>query len=155
MTSPPGDGTAPETGAGAGADARTESDGRTEPEARTEPGTRTEPETRTEPDGRTEPRAGAGPEAVADADAEAEEGAERGAEGGRDPRRVLVDPAGPVLVEGPVEVELPDGSTACSDRFMVALCTCRRSRTQPWCDSSHRRRTPPGRGSPGSGPHSG
>ncbi|NNG89276.1 CDGSH iron-sulfur domain-containing protein [Streptomyces cacaoi] len=100
---------------------------------------------------------------MADADAEAEEGAERGAgggagggaEGGRDPRRVLVDPAGPVLVEGPVEVELPDGSTACSDRFMVALCTCRRSRTQPWCDSSHRRRTPPGRGSPGSGPHSG
>lgn len=153
MTSPPGDGTAPETGSGAGADARTE------PEARTEPGTRTEP------DARTEPRAGApSPDAVADADAEAEEGAERGAErgaeGGRDPRRVLVDPAGPVLVEGPVEVELPDGSTACSDRFMVALCTCRRSRTQPWCDSSHRRRTPPGRGSPGSGspgagPHSG
>ncbi|MFD5889719.1 CDGSH iron-sulfur domain-containing protein [Streptomyces sp. NPDC060334] len=24
-----------------------------------------------------------------------------------------------------------------SDRFMVALCTCRRSRTYPWCDTSH------------------
>ncbi|MFF8334388.1 CDGSH iron-sulfur domain-containing protein [Streptomyces cacaoi] len=141
MTSPPGDGTAPETGAGAGADARAGAGA----DARAGAGA----------DARTEPRAEAGPDAVADADAEAEEGAGGGAEGGRDPRRVLVDPAGPVLVEGPVEVELPDGSTACSDRFMVALCTCRRSRTQPWCDSSHRRRTPPGRGSPGSGPHSG
>ncbi|MFC9593875.1 CDGSH iron-sulfur domain-containing protein [Streptomyces sp. NPDC056944] len=27
-----------------------------------------------------------------------------------------------------------------SDRFMVAVCTCRRSRTYPWCDTSHRRR---------------
>ncbi|MFF5505060.1 CDGSH iron-sulfur domain-containing protein [Streptomyces roseolus] len=51
-----------------------------------------------------------------------------------------LDTAGPVLVEGPVEVELADGSLARSDRFMVALCTCRRSRTYPWCDTSHRRR---------------
>lgn len=55
-------------------------------------------------------------------------------------RRVSLDTAGPVLVEGPVEVELADGSLARSDRFMVALCTCRRSRTYPWCDTSHRRR---------------
>ncbi|MFJ9360825.1 CDGSH iron-sulfur domain-containing protein [Streptomyces mirabilis] len=26
-----------------------------------------------------------------------------------------------------------------SDRFCVALCTCRRSRTYPWCDTSHRK----------------
>ncbi|AXE25327.1 MULTISPECIES: CDGSH iron-sulfur domain-containing protein [Streptomyces] len=57
----------------------------------------------------------------------------------RTPRRVLVDPHGPVLVEGPVEVETPDGIRR-SDRFMVALCTCRRSRTLPWCDTSHRPR---------------
>lgn len=49
---------------------------------------------------------------------------------------------GPLLVEGPVEVTLEDGTTVSSDRFCVALCTCRRSRIYPWCDTSHRRRTP-------------
>ncbi|MGI5400990.1 CDGSH iron-sulfur domain-containing protein [Streptomyces sp. CA-135486] len=56
------------------------------------------------------------------------------------PRRVTLTKDGPMLVEGPVEVVLDDGSTAVSDRFTVALCTCRRSRTYPWCDTSHRRR---------------
>ncbi|MFB7462677.1 CDGSH iron-sulfur domain-containing protein [Streptomyces sp. NPDC056224] len=51
-----------------------------------------------------------------------------------------VDPKGPVLIEGPVEMVLEDGTVARSDRFMVAVCTCRRSRTYPWCDTSHRRR---------------
>ncbi|MFE6840071.1 CDGSH iron-sulfur domain-containing protein [Streptomyces sp. NPDC057705] len=55
-------------------------------------------------------------------------------------RRVSVDPEGPVLVEGPVEILLDDGTVARSDRFLVAVCTCRRSRTYPWCDTSHRRR---------------
>ncbi|MFG2983859.1 CDGSH iron-sulfur domain-containing protein [Streptomyces sp. NPDC048258] len=55
-------------------------------------------------------------------------------------RRVAVDPQGPVLVEGPVEIVLDDGTVARSDRFVVALCTCRRSRTYPWCDTSHRPR---------------
>ncbi|MGW6686224.1 CDGSH iron-sulfur domain-containing protein [Streptomyces sp. NPDC054961] len=55
-------------------------------------------------------------------------------------RRVSVEPRGPVLVEGPVEIVLDDGTVARSDRFMVAVCTCRRSRTYPWCDTSHRRR---------------
>ncbi|MFD9032718.1 CDGSH iron-sulfur domain-containing protein [Streptomyces sp. NPDC059567] len=55
-------------------------------------------------------------------------------------RRVAVDPKGPVLVEGPVEIVLDDGTVARSDRFMVAVCTCRRSRTYPWCDTSHRPR---------------
>ncbi|MER6448123.1 CDGSH iron-sulfur domain-containing protein [Streptomyces venezuelae] len=55
-------------------------------------------------------------------------------------RRVSLEPQGPVLVEGPVEVVAADGTVARSDRFMVALCTCRRSRTYPWCDTSHRRR---------------
>lgn len=45
-----------------------------------------------------------------------------------------------MLVEGPVEVTLEDGTTVSSDRFCVALCTCRRSRIHPWCDTSHRRR---------------
>ncbi|OKI51996.1 CDGSH iron-sulfur domain-containing protein [Streptomyces sp. MJM1172] len=64
-----------------------------------------------------------------------------GREGAAAPaRRVRVDPEGPVLVEGPVEIALDDGTVARSDRFMVAVCTCRRSRAYPWCDTSHRRR---------------
>ncbi|MFD4239192.1 CDGSH iron-sulfur domain-containing protein [Streptomyces sp. NPDC058542] len=58
------------------------------------------------------------------------------------PRRVVVNREGPILVEGPVEVVVDDGTTARSDRFVVAICTCRRSRTYPWCDTSHRRRKP-------------
>ncbi|MEU9955140.1 CDGSH iron-sulfur domain-containing protein [Streptomyces sp. NPDC050982] len=53
--------------------------------------------------------------------------------------RIVARRAGPLLVEGPVDVTLEDGSTVSSDRFCVALCTCRRSRTYPWCDTSHRR----------------
>ncbi|MCY0928926.1 CDGSH iron-sulfur domain-containing protein [Streptomyces sp. H27-H1] len=45
-----------------------------------------------------------------------------------------------MLAEGPVEVILDDGSVARSDRFVVAVCTCRRSRSYPWCDTSHRPR---------------
>ncbi|MFC0042093.1 CDGSH iron-sulfur domain-containing protein [Actinomadura rayongensis] len=47
---------------------------------------------------------------------------------------------GPLLMEGPVEIEMDDGTTVRSDRFVVALCTCRRSRTAPFCDTSHRRK---------------
>ncbi|WUS99748.1 CDGSH iron-sulfur domain-containing protein [Streptomyces sp. NBC_00708] len=61
------------------------------------------------------------------------------------PRRLTVEPNGPVLIEGPVEILREDGTIARSDRFLVAVCTCRRSRAYPWCDTSHRRRTkPPG-----------
>ncbi|MET7516608.1 CDGSH iron-sulfur domain-containing protein [Streptomyces sp. NPDC005480] len=57
------------------------------------------------------------------------------------PRRVTVDPDGPLLVEGPVEVVADDGTVSVSHRFTVAICICRRSRTYPWCDTSHRGRT--------------
>lgn len=60
---------------------------------------------------------------------------------GRDVRRVTQEPDGPMLIEGPVEVTLADGTVARSDRPTVALCVCRRSRIYPWCDTSHRRRT--------------
>ena len=56
------------------------------------------------------------------------------------PRRVTVIPGGPVLVEGPVELVGDDGTVVCSDRFLVAVCVCRRSRRYPLCDTSHRRR---------------
>ncbi|WP_425394520.1 CDGSH iron-sulfur domain-containing protein [Aldersonia kunmingensis] len=55
------------------------------------------------------------------------------------PRRVRPVKGGPVLIDGPVEVEMPDGSVVSSDRFVVALCVCRRSLTYPLCDTSHRR----------------
>lgn len=56
------------------------------------------------------------------------------------PRRVRVVPGGPVLVEGPVELVTADGATVYSDRFVVAVCACRRSKCYPLCDTSHRRR---------------
>ena len=56
------------------------------------------------------------------------------------PRLVRVIPNGPVMVQGQVRIELPDGSVVESDRFMVAICACRRSKVYPLCDTSHRRR---------------
>jgi CDGSH-type Zn-finger protein len=57
--------------------------------------------------------------------------------------RVTITRDGPILIEGPVEVVLDDGRVMRSDRFVVALCACRRSRKYPWCDTSHRRRARP------------
>ena len=54
-------------------------------------------------------------------------------------RTVRVVPSGPVMVQGPVRIEMPDGSVVESDRFMVAICACRRSKNYPLCDTSHRR----------------
>lgn len=58
-----------------------------------------------------------------------------------DARQVIVTEDGPVLVSGPVEVVLPDGTRVRSDRPVTALCVCRRSKRQPFCDTSHRQRT--------------
>lgn len=54
------------------------------------------------------------------------------------PRLVRAQRRGPVLVEGPVRIETPDGVIE-SDRFMVAICACGRSDSYPLCDTSHRR----------------
>lgn len=63
------------------------------------------------------------------------------------PHRVTVTADGPVLLEGPVEVALPDGTLVRSERPVTALCVCGSSRRYPFCDTSHRRRvrgaTPP------------
>ena len=45
-----------------------------------------------------------------------------------------------MLVDGPVEVIAPDGQAVRSDRFVVAICTCRRSKRYPLCDTSHRKK---------------
>jgi CDGSH-type Zn-finger protein len=63
-------------------------------------------------------------------------------------RRVVVTDDGPVLIHGPVYVELPDGSRVRSDRAVTALCVCGRSRRRPFCDTSHRTRVRPDRGNP-------
>ena len=55
-------------------------------------------------------------------------------------RRVVVTSDGPLLVEGPLEVVLPDGRTAVSDRPVTAMCVCGNSRRYPFCDTSHRPR---------------
>lgn len=65
----------------------------------------------------------------------------------RDARRVVMpEEIGPMLVEGPIEIVLADGSVHLSERPTVALCTCRRSRAFPFCDTSHRRRSRPSAG---------
>ncbi|MBP2328633.1 CDGSH-type Zn-finger protein [Kibdelosporangium banguiense] len=43
-------------------------------------------------------------------------------------------------MEGPVELVTDDGTVVVSDRFLVAVCTCRRSKLFPLCDTSHRKR---------------
>lgn len=60
--------------------------------------------------------------------------------GSPDRRRVRVVQGGPTLVEGPVELTGADGQTVVADRFLVAVCTCRRSKRYPLCDTSHRTR---------------
>jgi CDGSH-type Zn-finger protein len=61
--------------------------------------------------------------------------------GGDGPRRIFVTRDGPVLVEGPVEIVLEAGGAVVSERAVVALCTCKRSRSYPLCDTSHRKRS--------------
>ncbi|WP_406277782.1 CDGSH iron-sulfur domain-containing protein [Nocardia sp. NBC_00881] len=60
-------------------------------------------------------------------------------------RRVTLTADGPALVEGPVDLVTADGTTIHCDRFLVAICLCRRSKNYPLCDTSHRkhRRPPP------------
>ena len=55
-------------------------------------------------------------------------------------RMARIIPNGPIMVEGPARIEMPDGAVVESDRFMVAICTCKRSKSYPLCDTSHRRR---------------
>lgn len=59
------------------------------------------------------------------------------------PTRVRLVQGGPILIDGPVEVEDAEGNRTLADRFQVALCTCKRSKQFPFCDASHRRRSTP------------
>lgn len=55
-------------------------------------------------------------------------------------REMVLTEDGPLLVEGPVSIVMPDGSVVESGRPVVALCVCRRSKRYPLCDTSHRKR---------------
>ncbi len=44
-----------------------------------------------------------------------------------------------MLMDGPVDIVLDDGTHVQSDRFVVAICMCKRSKNYPLCDTSHRR----------------
>ncbi|PRY52955.1 iron-binding CDGSH zinc finger protein [Knoellia remsis] len=66
-----------------------------------------------------------------------------------DVTRVVVTSDGPILVDGPVEVVTAEGTTVHSDRTVVAICTCKRSRIQPFCDTSHRKKVRPERSDDG------
>ncbi|WP_432564321.1 CDGSH iron-sulfur domain-containing protein [Kineococcus sp. SYSU DK003] len=57
------------------------------------------------------------------------------------PHRVVVTD-GPLLVEGPVDIDLPDGRRVSSQRPVTAVCVCGRSARYPICDTSHRTRRP-------------
>ncbi|MGQ0744558.1 MAG: CDGSH iron-sulfur domain-containing protein [Acidimicrobiales bacterium] len=72
---------------------------------------------------------------------------------GSERRRLTLTDDGPWLVEGPLEIVLPDGSTLSDDRPLVAICACGRSRRYPFCDTSHRNRANPS-GQPGPSHHS-
>ena len=60
--------------------------------------------------------------------------------------RVDVTGEGPVLVRGPVEITAEAAAVVRSERPVTALCTCRRSRRFPLCDTSHRDRARRSRG---------
>ncbi len=67
-------------------------------------------------------------------------GAGTPANGRAEPVRIVFTEDGPALVDGPVDLVTADGEVVHADRFLVAICLCKRSRSYPLCDTSHRRR---------------
>lgn len=55
-----------------------------------------------------------------------------------DPARITSYRDGPLLVRGPFVLEDQDGNPIDSERGVVALCRCGKSRTRPFCDGSHK-----------------
>ena len=54
---------------------------------------------------------------------------------------VRVQQSGPLMVQGAGSHRTPPTAPRWTpDRFMVAICTCRRSKIFPLCDTSHRRK---------------
>jgi CDGSH-type Zn-finger protein len=45
---------------------------------------------------------------------------------------------GPLLLRGDFEIVTPDGTPIETERLVVALCRCGRSRVKPFCDGTHK-----------------
>jgi CDGSH-type Zn-finger protein len=45
---------------------------------------------------------------------------------------------GPLLVRGPIRLRDQDGGEIVTDREVVALCRCGKSRARPFCDGTHK-----------------
>ena len=45
---------------------------------------------------------------------------------------------GPLLVRGPIDLRMPDGSPIARRRDPTALCRCGKSRAAPLCDGTHK-----------------
>jgi CDGSH-type Zn-finger protein len=54
--------------------------------------------------------------------------------------RITMTADGPLIVHGPVDLILPDGTAVIPQRRTFALCLCNRSQAWPFCDTSHRKR---------------
>lgn len=52
--------------------------------------------------------------------------------------QITVSPKGPLIVRGPVRVQLPDGTPVPGQRPTMALCRCGQSQTKPFCDGTHK-----------------
>jgi hypothetical protein len=88
-------------------------------------------------------------DATRDTEATRDTDATRETDAGPEVARLVLTSDGPVLVSGPVDLELPDGTHVSSRRPMTAVCTCHRSRRYPFCDASHRTPAP---AAPGTNP---
>nr|WP_232433733.1 CDGSH iron-sulfur domain-containing protein [Rhodococcus sp. AW25M09] len=82
-----------------------------------------------------------------DAEGDGADGDDVSAAEARERTTVRIVKGGPIVIDGPVEIELDDGTRVTSDRFAVAVCTCRRSKNYPLCDTSHRAKKRPSQSS--------
>jgi CDGSH-type Zn-finger protein len=53
--------------------------------------------------------------------------------------KVLMTTDGPLLIQGEIDLFLPDGTIIHPQRRTIALCLCNRSLAWPFCDTSHRK----------------
>jgi CDGSH-type Zn-finger protein len=67
-------------------------------------------------------------------------GARAGNQGRMAPDETIITPYrdGPLIVRGPFRLVDQDGRTIETDREIVALCRCGKSRIRPFCDGTHK-----------------
>ncbi len=55
-----------------------------------------------------------------------------------EPTRIRLRKDGPILLDGPLEIDDHDGTVQQNDAGTVALCRCGASTKRPLCDGTHR-----------------